>query len=224
MILAAAVVSLLMVAASQQAKQAVVEVGRVKSKEAVESAIEVVTADILFNGARSRWWILPATGHVTIDGREVSVSISSENGRLDVNSADLESISAVLGAMQSDISTNANFLREIELRRAENRMFRSLPELEASLARSGFADPTCKMDPFTLFSGLAKPSAQGAQLTVAKALGGQAEVPGEVPLGNAIRVRASFELVSSTSIVRITGQRAAIRSLVGYAGTSACLH
>ncbi|NJS14216.1 MAG: hypothetical protein HC788_05825, partial [Sphingopyxis sp.] len=65
-------------------------------RHALASAIATVNADRLFAGPASRWWKLPAQGTVEIDGVAVTLTLSNEAERIDLNRASRAAMVAAL--------------------------------------------------------------------------------------------------------------------------------
>src|SRR5688572_4437400 len=96
LVLAGAITAVLMLRSLAGATAAVEHEEGIERKLALESAIETMLADRLFNGPRSGWWMTPVQGRIAMDGGDVAIRITSESGRLDVNVADPALIDSAL--------------------------------------------------------------------------------------------------------------------------------
>lgn len=110
-------------------------------RHALASAIATVNADRLFAGPASRWWKLPARGTVEIDGVTVTLALSNEAERIDLNRASREAMVAALDRLAREqpgvmagVERDALVLG-IEARRASGMPFYSAREV-AGLVRS----------------------------------------------------------------------------------------
>jgi general secretion pathway protein K len=96
LLLAAVVVAVLMLRGYERSTIAATVSDRLQARLLLESAIETVVSDLLFSGSASRWSGLPATGSITLDGGSVAIEVSSENGRLDLNTIEPATLDTAL--------------------------------------------------------------------------------------------------------------------------------
>ena len=156
LVLMASIVALMLVRANRTSDRIASERDAYRDAQALESAIQTVMADRMLNGVRSSWWPMPASGTVTIDGQAVSVTLSSEATRIDINDADLARIDDALRGVGTDAAERAALLAEFGTLRAAKRRIGSFAELEALMARHRIAP--CRALDFTLASGLTAPA------------------------------------------------------------------
>lgn len=209
LILCGAIVAVLMLRGIESATEASDGEDALRTKLALEGAVETVVADMLFNGPRSRWALLPARGTVAVDSQSIQVAVSSEAGRLDLNEADPLLLEAALRGLGVEAGGRALLIGALRQKRAANERIGSLAELRALLAPTIGTNQRakCLEDQFTIFSGLVRPSESHLPPTLARALGSTASsspVPAEP--GSALRITATTRGGSTLmAIVRITG-------------------
>ena len=176
---------------------------------ALESAIETMLADRLFNGHRSAWWLAPVQGRITIGDHEVDVRMTSESGRLDVNAANPALIDTMLRGSGVSASERERILARLQALRAMKKNIGSLAELESLLATAG--GTTCLADQLTWVSGLAEPRPDQVSPELARALGSRGGATGdggqrELEGGAAMRIEAAEPGGQPiVAIVRLTG-------------------
>ena len=211
LILAGSITAILMLrslAASTAATDRSVEVER---RLALESAIETVLADRLFNSARSRWWLVPSEGSILIRGMEVRLRMTSESGRIDLNYADPTLIDSALRGMGIDAGARRIMLNRILALRTLNNSIRSVSEHDAIIAEIQPTSAVCLSDQFTFVSGLSQPQTDQMSETLSLALGlpaARTEKGASSPVegSTALRIEARAGMGSPlTSIVRLTG-------------------
>jgi hypothetical protein len=179
------------------------------------SAIETVVADVIFNGPRSRWHMLPASGSVDVDGMTVQVTLSPENGRLDVNEAAPELIDDLFRGIGTPSKTRSRLLAALGERRVADQPIGSFSELEAILKSSGLdARPgSCLLEMLTPFSALPVPRLALAPERLRTALARAGKEDGivelrSVPIGpvEPVRVRAKVKNERQLNVIlRVTG-------------------
>jgi hypothetical protein len=154
---------------------------------------------------------LPASGNIDIGGRGVTVAVTSESGRLDVNEADPKLIERALAGLGVQPNVRAEFVRQIQTGRALKERVTSVAELRHLLGQSGVqgAASICVEDQLTLSSGLPQPQPGQVSARLARALGlvvaGTAAVPSA---GTAIRIEAIIAGAPRLEVVlRVTGHR-----------------
>lgn len=208
LILAGSIVAVVMLRTLSQAQSAKDQGGDLADRIVLESAAEMVFADRLFAGNRGNWWLVPASGQVTIGGKGVSVELTSESGRLDVNEADPKLVDRALQGLGIDAGVRANFVADMLVRRADNRRINSFEELRGAL-RAETSNGRCVEEALTLWSGLATPRSGQMPDALAQALGQPARVaPAQVEAGAALRLRISLAGKPGLMVVaRPTGLR-----------------
>jgi hypothetical protein len=97
LLLLAGVLTALILAQTRERAEDVRDGGdALRLRHALASAIATVNADRLFAGPASHWWKLPAQGTVEIEGVTVTLALSNEAERIDLNRASREAIVAAL--------------------------------------------------------------------------------------------------------------------------------
>lgn len=211
LILAGAITAVLMLRSLAGATAAVEHREGIERKLALESAIETMLADRLFNGPRSPWWLTPVTGEVPVEGRSVSIRITSESGRLDLNVADPVLIDTALRGFGVSAGERGAIVGRLQALRAQKRRIGSLAELESLVAGASRATGICMAEHLTYVSGLAEPRADQISAALARALSGRGgtagdDRPGAPEGGAALRVEASdAQGAGMMAIVRLTG-------------------
>ena len=153
-------------------------------------------ADRLFNAHRSPWWTTPASGEIAIGGRRISLRVTSESGRLDVNGADPAQIDTALHGLGVAASDRTRIVARLAALRATRRAIASLPELRALIGNARARDGACLADELTWVTGLPSPRGDQISSVLARALGGRDGASGEPSApeaGAALRVEASEE-------------------------------
>lgn len=222
LLLCAAIVAVLMLRAHESIAGATGERDILESRLALDSAIDVVVADLIFNGNRSRWSRLPASGSITVSDRPIAVTLSSETGRADLNDGDPAVIAAALQGLGVEPRTRAGIVDEIRARRAKGERVASWAGLQKLLAP---ADGRCLEDHFTLYSGLSAPRENQASPELLRALGKPATAFGPSPPepGSALRLAAQTEQGASlTVIIRVTAQREQPYVVMRWSRNQAC--
>jgi general secretion pathway protein K len=208
LILAGSITAILMLRSVAAATAAADQSDSVAGRLALESAIETVIADRLFNGTRSRWWLAPSEAAVPIGARQVRVRLTSESGRIDVNLADPALIDAALRGLGVRSAERGRIVARLRALRAMKRRIGSLAELGSLVAGAGAAAGTCLPDHLTYVSGLAEPRPDQMSRRLARALGrpGGASMPAGLESGAALRVEAMEAATAPiVAIVRISG-------------------
>lgn len=148
LILVGTIGAFLMARSLQATKQTRADQVAIQERLSLQSAIDTVVAEAVFNGPRSRWYRLPAAGSVEIGGKSVSVSITPENGRLDLNETPLELVDDLFRGLGASGAERFRLRGELEARRSAGATILSLPESLALLRRAGVREPggTCLAD------------------------------------------------------------------------------
>lgn len=137
LLLLAGVLTALILAQTRERAEDVRDSGdTLRLRHALASAIATVNADRLFAGPASRWWKLPAQGTVEIDGVAVTLALSNEAERIDLNRASRAAIVAALDRLareQPEVMAGVErdaLVLAIEARRASGLPFYSAREVE----------------------------------------------------------------------------------------------
>jgi len=213
LLLCAAIVSLMMLRSAGRAETIKEGSKLVQAKFDVQAAVDTVAADLLMQGGRSQWARLPAQGIIRIDGRDVTIEASSENGRLDLNDGDLAIIDRALQGLGIASPQRTAFHQSLDSFRAAQGRMTSIADARPLLATlDEGAGGSCIDSWFTLYSGLSQPSETQMSGEMAKALALPiGEGTGAMPMrsGEAIRlyIRASngYTLLA---IIRVVGIQA----------------
>jgi general secretion pathway protein K len=204
LILAGAITAILMLRSLAAAAAAADHGDAIQRRLALESAIETVLADRLFNADRSAWWLAPSAGRVAIGGRMIDVRLTSESGRLDVNSADPALIDTALRGFGVGASERGRIVARLRALRLLKKRIGSLAELGSLVGGA------CLAGELTYVSGLAEPRPDQMSRELARALGGRGGAagggrPAAPEAGAAVRVEAAEgNAAPILAIVRIT--------------------
>jgi hypothetical protein len=226
LLLCGAVVALMMLRSASR-----VEVNRaaaigVQTRLDLESAVETVVADILLRGPQSQWARSPARGSMEIAGHSVTVEVSSEAGRLDLNDGDTAIIGRALQGLGVAASQREAFIAALQQLRVQQHRITNSAEVDRLEATSGIASALCIDDDLTLFSGLSRPSEMVMPAELAHALavpqagGGP---PTAISPGTAIRIRArSGQGASLLAVVRPIGTQDRIYDVLRWTEHPGC--
>lgn len=210
LLLGASIVAILMVKNLHQSEQHSFEREQIAHKHARESAVETVVADLLFNGPRSSFAQLPSGMTYSFDGIDVTVKVSSESGKIDVNQADIALVERALRGLGVGAQTREAFLDQIRASRASESPFQSALDVAGALHQSGLCQGIGQEDLgpyFTAYSGLAQPRQGQMDQRLARALG-QPNIGsgGRTRSGTAVRVEAKSEQGNAqVAILRVGG-------------------
>lgn len=174
---------------------------QLRQRLVLESAAETVIASHLFDGPYGPWAAWPASGTVAIGNTDVAMKLSSETGRLDLNTTSPEVITRALQGMDVDADTRRAFMDGLGVQRAMGRMahFSDLQRLAAELDAPISA---CIEDAFTLYSGLKEPRTASLPTPLARALDVRDRNASTPPIqGDAVRVRATLSSGQSRIVV-----------------------
>jgi hypothetical protein len=190
LVLGGAIIAVVMLRTMTVSRAAVAQGTDLRDRLALDGAIDSVVADILFNGNRSRWAQLPASGTVDVGGSQINVAVSSENGRLDLNAAEPALIDTALRGFGVAAGPRTAFINQLLERRATKQPLRSRDEVERLIAVAGAqSGGVCLSDMLTVSAGLATPQVDQMPTELARALG-QPGASGPAPMspGGAVRV------------------------------------
>jgi len=211
LILAGSITAILMLRSLAAATAAAEHQDLIERRLALDSAVETMLADRLFNSSLSTWWAAPAGGTIAIGKRQISLRVTSESGRLDVNGADPALIDTALQGFGIAASERTRITARVTALRTTKRRVSSLPELTALIGSARARDGACLADALTWVSGLAEPRPEHMPRDLARALGGRGGATGEAgrsppEAGAALRIEASEAGGSSMiAIVRASG-------------------
>ncbi|MEP3226285.1 MAG: hypothetical protein ABJO01_09940 [Parasphingorhabdus sp.] len=209
LLLGASLVALLMLKNLKNAEDHAFERDQIQSRYAMESAVETVVADILFNGPRSAFAQLPAVTEYEINGVKMAVQVSSENGKIDLNRADAALIERALRGLGIAARPRQAFLDHVREQRKAGRFFRSTIDVEGAMQQAGFAGAGgfCAERYFTVYSGLSQPQANQMDAELARALGQVSSTSNvRTTPGTALRVQVkAAEGLPLVAVIRTSG-------------------
>lgn len=226
LLLGASIVAVIMIHNISASKEASFERKLTGIRNAQESAIDTVIADILFNGPRSSFAQLPATASYNIGGEDVQVEVSSESGKIDLNQADPNLIERALRGLAIPGVERQTFLRSIARRRGADALFQSLTDVEAEMMEAGIAvgSDFCASRYFTVYSGLEQPLVSQMDPELAKALGlASVSASSGNARGAALRILVETEMATPlTAVVRTSGLIGQSHSVLDWNVGSVC--
>jgi hypothetical protein len=187
--------------------------------QALLSARDQVIADIIVNGKRGRWASgTSAIGQIAVGNASVDVDVTNEGGRLDLLSADAETLKylfATLDLPDRDKETAlASLIVFRDALKSDHRAIRSPSEL---LGLNGWTPELmdCLADMITIHTGMGKPSPLYASRSLLRILGTERVTNegdyamGISAAGEIYRIVASTHIkdqsTTTMTIVRITG-------------------
>jgi len=220
LLLAGSIVAMLMLIGLRRAEHQSARIEQLRLTLAAESAVETVVADLVLNGPRSQWHQLPANGRYTIDGIALGISVTSENGKIDINRADPALVDRALRGLGVAGEARAANVAAISAQRAQRKTTGTLADMRKLLAANptGSAGLACPERYFTVFSGLGRPSSTMMAPELARALGEpEQSAPANVTPGSALRISVKSRNGAPTAImfVRILGQIGRSHNLIG---------
>lgn len=211
LLLGGALVALIMLQGVDRSRAAAGEAEDFQRQLALDGAVETVIADRLLNGVRGTWGRLPAQGAIPVGGLSVSVEVTSENGRLDLNTVDPQTFDDALRGLGVAADRRQLMRQRIAAQRASGQPLRSWAEALALIAPLREAI-SCLDDLVTLYSGLPKPAITAAPAALAAALAGPARGEAELGFDDPMSPNTALRIVAHTdrgasrmAIVRITG-------------------
>lgn len=205
LILIGSIAALILARSLAAARETAGDAEALRTKLTLEAAIETVTADLLINGQRSPYAMVPYEGVVDLGGRRVSVRIGSEAGKLDLNGGDLALIERVLSGLGWDGAERMQFVQQLRARREAREPLRSLNEAAriAGLIHQGDT-PQCLSAYFTVHNGRAGPDPASAGPALNRLLGRPAMelvAPRPMASGSAVWIEARTQGGNSTRVV-----------------------
>jgi hypothetical protein len=225
LILAGSITAILMLRSLAAATAAADHQQSLERRLALESAVETMLADRLFEGNRSAWNTTPAAASIAVGKYRVDLKVTSESGRLDVNSADPALIDTALQGFGIGSAERNRIVARLTALRLAKRSIGSLPELSALLGESRVKNGSCLADSLTWVSGLAEPRPEQAPPALARALGraGGASGPSAPEPGSALRIEASVPgSAPILALVRTTGLPAQPTSITLWGAATPC--
>lgn len=209
LMLCASIAAILMLRGLNEGKAAKTQATSMATRFALESAVETAAADILFNGQRSHWALLPAESAVPISDRTIQVRVSNEVGRLDLNDANPEEVASALQGFGFAAAERQPLLDELEQRHIANHRLQTWAEVPMILAKlpADRLRSTCLVRELTLYSGLAAPRPNQVSPELGHALGLATSAEPALPdPGSALRFEAfSQDGARLLEVLRITG-------------------
>lgn len=210
LLLGAAVVALIQFTVLNRAKNLAFDKEQIGQRLALETAYETAVADLLFNGPRSEFSKLPATANYTLNGKSMTIHVSSESGKLDINDADLALIDRALMGLGVD-ATKRSALQGLLLNKRSSTSARlASSEIEQLLQEVGLGPNSgqCIDRFFTAHSGLERPTKGQMPPELSQAIG-EPNTPTQAGIqpGQALEIviRAqSFQPLKA--VVRISGR------------------
>lgn len=148
LLLAASLAGILMLRTVEGAKSAAAQRTALIRASVEESALQTAAADLMLNGASSRFGPLPSTARYQIGKTEVLIAASRESDRLDVNDAALPIIDTELQVQGVSAGIRSRFLGELGALRARGQRLDSVAALEALMP-----DEACAIDVLTPHGG-----------------------------------------------------------------------
>ncbi len=196
LVLAGSITAILMLRSLAAATAAAEHQDSIERRLALDSAIETMLADRLFNSSLSPWWAAPAEGTIAIGKHNISLRMTSESGRIDVNGADPALIDTALQGFGVAAADRSRIVERVTALRATKGKIASLPELNALIGTARARDNGCLADALTWVSGLAEARPDQMPPDLAHALGGRGGATGQAgpsppEAGAALRIIAS---------------------------------
>lgn len=209
LLLGASIVAVIVLKTLQASQEASFDRKLIDQRYALESAVETVAADILFNGPRSEFAQLPAKTNYTINGVDMRVQVTSESGKIDLNQADPALIERALRGLGVAALARQNFIGLITSQQKDDRVFQSLADALSVMKQVGmrFDDGLCPQRYFTVYSGLSRPKVGQMDAKLSRALG-EANLPSNsrTPPGTALELRLTASSgLPLIAVIRTTG-------------------
>lgn len=186
----------LVVDVRQQMRLAAWQRDQIKASLAAEAGLSLAVQGLSDPATRGRWLADGREQAVVFDGARLQISVRSERGKLDLNTAqaqDFARLLAVLGASGAQARTLAQAL---QLRRAEDQPplrvleeLRDLPAMDAALYRAA-------LDELTVWSGLESPDPAFATPALKRALNLPQVRPEGAEPGQALGIRVRVWLAN----------------------------
>lgn len=213
LVLCGSIAAILMLRSIAATRESALDADAFADQALLEAAVETTFAGLLFTGGRSHAASVPASGTISIAGRDVTVDVTSENGRIDLNEYPLDKLGAALQGLGIESDDRRRIVGAVHLRRSANRPFRSHAEVAALLRGLHGPGLECIEDEFTIFSGLSepRPTQMSSRLARALALGqpGRDNVQAaQEPVGAGTPLRLHVRLATQSRLVvvaRLTG-------------------
>ena len=158
LLLAAIIVAVLIARGLSSARTVQGLEARLREKLLLDAATETIAAELLFDGPRSPWWLMPAAGSLTLEGGTVEVRVVNEAGKLDLNTADLKLIDQALGGFGMDAGARHMLVDRLDAMRRAKRVIASESELQTILyGLDTSADRLCLSENLTVYTSAAMP-------------------------------------------------------------------
>lgn len=215
LLLGASIVAAISLLVLRQSEDFAFERQEIQRKLALESAYQTVIADILFNGPRSSFAILPANDIYNLNGVRMTIKIVSETGKVDINNADSALVERVMRGLQIPSSSRNQYLSLYRKRLNDNITINNIADLEKEMQRSDIKLATssdinsglCVSQFFTAHSGLSQPSSVHSPSELNRALSAPHTGGARLRMGDAIHITITPDKgLALIAIVRITGR------------------
>jgi len=173
LLLCSAMVALVMLQNLNISKEVSVQQKAVDIRDAQESIVETVVADILFRGPRSQFATLPQTASYQFNDIDIKVRVTAESGKIDMNKTRLDLIDRALRGLGVQGSNRESFLSIIEANRKASTTLTSMAEVARIVQSANISEDAniCLLKFLTVFSGLNRPQAAQLDKELARALG-----------------------------------------------------
>lgn len=203
LILCGSIASILMLRSLEKAKGVAAQEQALQARLALDGAVELVAADLLFNGWRSAWGLLPVRGTVVLAGVPVEVRLSSESGRIDLNHADPVLIDTALNGLGAGPAERRRLLTRLAAARGVGRPVATFSGMRALLMGVGTRGDICLNDQFTPMSGLAVPRSDQMPAALARALAIPAQARAEARAGPEANIRVEARIATGEALTAI---------------------
>lgn len=145
-----------------------------RAKQLIDAAFETVLFDLITEGRESRWAAQdgPVSGTLGINGASLSIHVSADSGKADLNAAPDELLLSVFNTagLSSGAASSLLFnLRSAKAKRADLPRIATLTELR-SLFESNSSDFACVEPHVTVFTGARRPNVSAAGAVVKASL------------------------------------------------------
>lgn len=226
LLLGAAVVAVIQLMVLDRAKSTAFDKAQLKHRLALETAYETAVADMLFNGPRSAFAKLPAETSYTLNGKAITVRMSAESGRLDVNKADLTLIDQALMGLGVNNPERTAFLGVLTSARNKVAGIATTDDLDAALRETGLDSNYgfCMAQYLTVHSGLPRPLAGQMPTELARAIGEpDLSTNAGVQPGSALRIAiAALGGPPLVVVVRITARLDQAADVLDWSAAATC--
>jgi hypothetical protein len=222
LILAGSIVALLMLDSVNVSRQARDEGDILRSRLALDAAVETIIADRIMNGDRSIWSRAPAQGAIDIEGLAVQVRATSEAERIDINRASPQVIDARLQKAGLAARERQLILGRVALEKGGEQRLRSLSEVQAVFAdASRETREPCIAELFTPFAGGRTSDVGIMAISGEQGAAGAQSAPVRAGTIQRMEVRAQRG-VARMVVLRTIGQQGATASMLEWRDSMMC--